>query len=119
LFAKCKLINQAKPIVDIDGKTVYNTDSIINEKKNNFKDWLCHYGKNVLYITPDGNVRGSACGVNQKQPLANIYNDETYNIPEPVVCPYSECSCLADVELITKENVLNKPETKALDKYFN
>lgn len=105
------------PIINVDGEQYGNLNWMITNKRNNFKGWLCEYGKNVLYITPDGNLRGSACGVNRKKPFANVYNDVTYNIPKPVVCPYSECSCLGDVELITKKNIFNKPEVKSYDRH--
>jgi hypothetical protein len=106
------------PAIDLDGMVYENLDHLENNQQNNFKNWLCHIGTDLIYIGPDGNVRGSACGVSKylkRKPLANAYKDKTFIKPKAVICPYSECHCPADAEILKKVNIFNQPQRVAHD----
>jgi len=73
---------------------------LIQKGLNNFYNWKCNIGQDLLVIKPNGNIiPANAC--NNNIILGNIKNDpESIKLlTESVICKYKECTCGSDIEI--------------------
>lgn len=88
-----------------DGSIVGATaQTYINKGWNNFKDWSCDIGSNMLFISSTGDVTGS-CGQRiynlnysyniLKQDFVNTFNPNLI----PTICALDKCSCQPETHI--------------------
>lgn len=71
-----------------------STETIVGQKRNQFKNWSCGAGVESLYVDMDGKVFVASCRVGGE--LGNIY-DEITTPKQWLKCPIEYCSCGADL----------------------
>jgi len=86
----------------IDGTESCNTNDLLIEKTNQFKDWKCNAGLESLMINWDGEVHRATCRVGG--PIGNIYEGTFVQPKEAITCTRQWCTCAADIN-ITKIKV--------------
>lgn len=82
-------------------KNKLRAQSVISNKENSYKGWLCWKGIDTMKIDSHGNVFKAICDLG-KTPFANIYEDEISLPKNPEVCTKEYCFCLTDLKSITK-----------------
>jgi len=86
----------------IDETESCNTNDLLIEKTNQFKDWKCNAGLESLMINWDGEVHRATCRVGG--PIGNIYEGTFVQPKEAIACTRQWCTCAADIN-ITKIKV--------------
>lgn len=86
----------------IDETESCNTNDLLIEKTNQFKDWQCNAGLESLMINWDGEVHRATCRVGG--PIGNIYEGTFVQPKEAIACTRQWCTCAADIN-ITKIKV--------------
>lgn len=90
--------------ISLDGVEISGNDLILNGF-NNYNDWLCWGGIDMISINQWGNVFRSDC--EQGGPIGNL---NSYTLPAaPQVCKATECSCLSDIYLRKQRHIVIKP----------
>jgi organic radical activating enzyme len=91
-------------LVDGDERKKLRAQTLISDRENKYKGWLCWKGIDTIRVDVDGNIFKSICELDEK-PFANIY-DEKIEIPkEPEICQRKYCFCLTDLKSVRKEKV--------------
>ena len=83
---------------DNTSKTYTVSDITINNR-DNFKGLLCKAGHDKLHINEQGDIFPSACFLNTRVILGNMFKN-TFKKPKSyVTCPFSSCKCIGDLRL--------------------
>jgi organic radical activating enzyme len=83
----------------LDGNSITGNDIIV-KGLNNYRDWNCWGGIDMISIDMWGDIYRSEC--RQGGPLGNL---ESYQLPSTsIVCKADKCSCLSDIYLRKESN---------------
>lgn len=72
---------------------------LLNNRLNRFFNWTCNIGKDCLYISFAGKIRGASCG--QGQDLGTIENFKGL-AKTPIICKQIWCSCALETNIAKK-----------------
>ena len=90
--------------ITLDGAEISGNDSILNGL-NNYKDWKCWGGLDMITINQWGKMFRSDC--EQGGPVGDL---KSCTLPtEPQICGANECSCLSDIYLRKDRHIVIKP----------
>jgi hypothetical protein len=78
--------------------TPTNSNDIIINRENFFKEWNCNVG-DAIFINPKGIVSLASCG--QGGVVGHILNDIENIFPKKIICKKEHCHCGTDI-IITK-----------------
>lgn len=83
-----------------DGTVKINSISeIVINNLDNFKGMKCKAGHDKLHIDEKGDIFPSACLLNTKTVLGNIFK-KTFKLPNNyITCPFTFCKCTSDLTL--------------------
>lgn len=71
-----------------------NSDTLKVHSKNQFQNWKCFIGIDLIYVQDDGNVFRGYCLAGNK--IGHISSE--INWPNsPITCPFKYCECLMDM----------------------
>lgn len=93
----------------VDSKTGHHQEqssklALVN-KQNNWKDWFCYAGIDILFIHADGRInRSSTCNLPAiSYDWKNVRGIEWPTAP--IKCPHSVCNCGTDIEAKKFKNI--------------
>ena len=78
---------------------VFSISDIVINNKDNFKGLLCKAGHDKLHVNERGDIFPSACFLNTRVILGNMF-ENTFKKPKSyVTCPFTSCKCTTDLRL--------------------
>ena len=83
-------------------KSPTNSNEIIVNGQNFFKDWVCSVG-DCIFINPTGEVSLASCG--QGDRVGHILNDISKVGPKQIICGKEHCHCGTDIIIPKFERV--------------
>jgi organic radical activating enzyme len=72
-----------------------NTDLIVAESKNKFKNWICFAGVDQLQVEFDGSIYAGLCLNNG--PIGHISDVNIGTATQPTICQRASCTCNTDI----------------------
>ncbi len=71
-------------------------NELVAKDQANFKDWTCHAGLDILFISHLGDIFRAGCQVNGS--FGHIFDEQIHFPVEPIRCPLSFCACGSDIQ---------------------
>jgi hypothetical protein len=78
--------------------------TLISNKENKYKGWLCWKGIDTIRVDTDGYIYRSICELDER-PFAYIYDEKIEMPKDPEICQREYCFCLTDLKSLRKEKI--------------